>query len=271
MTDLPIYENPLIEETEDQAQDLQRTEEWFADRLGMFTGSKFKALMTCRSKAKGKDWLTHKWLFDFGDTALSCIAERAIERATGQRIETPTTWEMTWGTQHEPEGTAFFEKETGLKVEPVGFTKFLKNAGASPDGVINSPEAGRSAFELKCPPTVKSHRNLMLSQVVEGHDYFWQIQGEMIALDVRSCEFATYNPLYPERAKLGRRLVLRSETHELALKFRLIVAEMLANRIIELNFLCDDRALLQEIADSVPTDWDGLEAWYRENLKDLQL
>lgn len=260
---------PKFTESENDSQntDLQRTEEWFADRLGLFTGSRMSDLMTCKSKKAGKNWSEHFWLCDFGDTALNYISERAIERSTGQRIETPTTWQMSWGTQNEPIGREKVSEIIGQEIHEVGFNKFLKNAGASADGLIGN----NTVFEIKCPATVKSHRNLMLSECDESHEYFWQLQSEMLALNVDKLLFATYSPFYPESSQIAIKEATLSKPHAFALKFRLIISEMLVNRIIETDFLCNDRAELESICSQIPTDFEGLQSWYEENIVSLQL
>lgn len=263
---LPTF-TELTDEQELQSQDLQRTESWHQERLGLFTGSRIGDLMTCKSKKAGKNWNEHFWLFDFGDTALNYISERAIERATGQRIETPTTWQMAWGTQNEPIGREKAAEKLGVTIQEVGFKKFLKNAGASADGLINND----TAFEIKCPATVKSHRNLMLSDIDESHEYFWQLQSEMLALGVDKLIFATYSPHYPEKSQIGIKDANLSKVHVFAMKIRLIISEMLVKKIIETDFLCDDRAELDAIANKVPTDHSGLENWFMENIKYLEL
>ena len=268
--ELPKFKNPLVSDSEgESSEELQRTDEWHAQRLGMFTGSRMADLMTCKSRAKGKNWQEHKWLFDFGDTALTYISERAIERATGERIQTPTTWQMQWGTAHEDEAKEYFENETGLRIKEVGFTKFLINAGASPDGIY-SKNGKDFVFEVKCPATLQSHRKLMNEQIAEGHTYFWQLQAEMLAMGLHRTGFFTYDPRYPEGAKLAGHEVNISYIHIFAMMFRLAVAEKMVNTIIALNFKCDDRAILQEIADSAPKDWEELEKWGQEQIDFLK-
>jgi hypothetical protein len=61
----------------EENNELQRTEEWFAQRLGKFTASRFGDLMTSgRSKAD-----------IFGQTAISYMMEVAAEKLTGQRVQ----------------------------------------------------------------------------------------------------------------------------------------------------------------------------------------
>ncbi len=267
-----------LEITKAESEELQRTEDWHKKRLGMFTGSRFGDLMTCKSRAKGKDWTQKNWLIDFGDTAISYIIERAIERVTGQRIETPTTWEMRWGNEHEDEGKTFFQEvykipgkefEFSLEIQEVGFINFLGNAGASPDGkiIINNEIYG---FELKCPATLKNHYKYMNEPVAEGHVYFWQCQGEMLALKCDKLFFATYDPRFPDEWKIAKHNVRLSTIHANALIFRCIVGEMIVRALMK-NMRINLRVELSNISDTIPEDYDSILEWMEEKRKELEL
>lgn len=256
-------------------EELQRTEAWKEERRGNFTGSSMGKLMTCKSRAKGKNFGELKWILDFGDSALTYIIERAIERATGQSIEVPDVWQMRWGRMYEDEGKAYFENIEGVKLEDVGFEKFYKNAGASPDGYFydfdEHQQRVKYAFELKCPATVNSHYNLMNTPVDESHPYFWQVVTEMLSLGTGMAMFATYDTRYPEGAKLGRFNVYQSETHIKALKTRIILAEKLVNIIIDKDFRVDARNVLTGLIAEVPADYSELEDWIHINERPLLL
>lgn len=250
----------------------QRSEDWHQQRLGLFTGSRLSDLMACKSKAKGKDWGQKKWLLDFGDTAITYIIERAIERITGERISTPTTWQMQWGIDHEDEGREYFSEQEGLDVDEVSFIKFLKNAGASPDGKIfkvsDKPDelADVYGFEIKCPATVQSHYKLMTAPVAEGHTYFWQTTAEMLALKTDKLIFATYDPRYPESSRLGTHEVELSQLHADALIFRCIIAEKLVEALLG-DMKTDLRLKLIEIGQDLPEDRDELFKWLEDERK----
>lgn len=245
--------------------ELQRTDDWFKDRQGLFTGSAFKKLMTCKSRAKGKTWDQKKWLMDFGDTAITYIVERAIERVTGQRIETPTTWEMQWGIDHEDEGREAVANKYNLDVEEVGFEKFLSNAGASADGKItmpipNSNKEVVTAFELKCPPKVTNHVKYLREAVAEGHEYFWQLQGEMLALNTDNAIFASYHPAFPENFQTEMQEVKLSEVHATALIFRCIIAEKLVQALM-VDIKADLAQELIMIGWEIPEEYEQLKQW----------
>jgi hypothetical protein len=264
----------------------QRSEEWFKKRMGKFTGSRMKDLMSCKSRKKGKNWGEKFWLCDFGDTALNYIVERAIERATGNRIETPTTWQMQWGTNLEPIAKEEISKRYNVEIQDVDFELFIKNAGASADGKvlmrynygINPTPVSQSwgvgdptPIEIKCPATVKSHYELINAPVDESHDYFWQLQCEMLAQKANQMVFFSYDPRYPQKAQLAKHDVFLSESHSFAIKFRCLIAEMLVGYIIESNFKLDVRSHLEAICNNIPEKWDELNDWYVEHEKLIKL
>ena len=265
MQALPVEERESILA---KAGDLQRTDDWHEERRGMLTGSKFGDLMTCKSRAKGKDWGQKKWLLDFGDTAITYIIEKALERITGECIDIPfITWEMQYGIDHEEEGKDYFTANTPYgAIEEVGFTKFLKNAGASPDGKLNYNEK-KLNFELKCPATIQSHYKLMTASVAEGHTYFWQLTGEMLALKVDKTIFVSYDKRYPEKYKLGEQMVHLSELHANALLFRCVIAEKLI-MALEKDLKLDIRAELKSIGEEIPNEFDE---WLEIELEKLKI
>ncbi len=75
--------------------DEQRTDEWFAARLGKVTASRVADLMatTKTGYAASRDNL---------------MAQLVIERLTNQRQESYTNASMQWGTEQEPFARAAF-------------------------------------------------------------------------------------------------------------------------------------------------------------------
>lgn len=276
-----------------EVDQLQRTDQWHEDRRGNFTASSFGKLMTCKNKStikNPKDWGKSFWLLNFGDTAKTYIIEKAIERISGESIKFFTTYQMQWGIDHEDEGKEYTENTLSYNIEEVGFIKFLKNAGASPDGKIlysfvNCQEdqdvlennsinveclVKYIGYELKCPETIQSHYKLMTTSVSEGHDYFWQVTGEMLALETDRLLFATYHPAYPEKYRLSTQMVELSKLHVNALYFRLIVAEKLVLKLVE-NLKADINEELIKISAEIPEDFDGIQEYIKTGLKELAI
>jgi len=213
----------------------QRTEEWYAQRLGKFTASRFGDLMT---NSRKKDEV-------LGATAVSYIYEKAAELLTGERKEIFGA-ALDWGTENEPICKAYFQETTGLTIEEMPFVSINDYSGASPDGfigvlwtrgdsgieciqgtakltiasadvltlnttpieIVAAPGAGYATkeygelIEIKCPYNTSNH----LKTAFEGYidpKYMWQMQGQMLATGASVCRFVSFDPrIKDERFKL---------------------------------------------------------------------
>ena len=74
----------------------QRTEEWFAARLGKVTASKVSDVM-----AKTKS--------GYSASRATYMSQLLVERMTGTRAEGFTNSAMQWGTDTEPQARAAYE------------------------------------------------------------------------------------------------------------------------------------------------------------------
>lgn len=273
--------NPLLEPLGDQLP-----EENYAlspERIGRFTGSSSKKLMSCKSRAKGKSWDQVKWIIDLGDTALRYICEKATERIIGEQAETIENKYTRWGKHYEDEGKAFFKEKYRVNSQEVDFTPYLKNAGATPDGVlcegflcikneaIALSDKNKCVFELKCPETVWSNYKLGLFGVDESHEYFWQLQAEMLSMKTDRFLFCYYDPRFPDDIKIKHHKGYLSKIHTDALKARIIIGERLINRLIETNLECNIWEELPEAVKDIPTDYQDFLIWLDEAIKPLEL
>jgi hypothetical protein len=128
----------------EENNELQRTEEWFAQRLGKFTASRFGDLMTSgRSKAD-----------IFGQTAISYIMEVAAEKLTGQRVQI-----FGAALDHGNEYESVARKQNtnsaqNCEVEELGFCEISDYSGGSPDGKVVGTD---KLIEIKCPYNTANH------------------------------------------------------------------------------------------------------------------
>ena len=253
------YELAMIENS-------QKSEEWHEERRGKFTGSRLKDLMSCSSRAKNKSWDNLTWLKDFGDTALTYVIERAIERATGERIQTPETWQMRWGNLHEQDNIDMLSERLGEEITKCGFLHITPTCGASPDGLCDALDA---IIEVKSPATVMSHYNLSNEPVVEGHEYFWQVTGEMMAAKRQRAIFNSYDNRYPIESRCNYQFVDLSAIHANAIMFRVAVGEHLVNIIMQNEFKIprsDLRGHIDLFCSDCPFDYDGIIRWIETKL-----
>ena len=105
----------------------QRTEEWFAARLGKVTASRVADVM-----AKTKT--------GYSASRDNYMAQLVVERITGEKAESFINAAMQWGTDQEPFARAAYEAAAGVLVDELGFVPHptIEGAGASPDGLVGT-------------------------------------------------------------------------------------------------------------------------------------
>jgi exodeoxyribonuclease (lambda-induced) len=174
---------------------IQQTEEWYQQRRFKFTSSSiYKLLVEPKSKeAKEKG--------ELGETAKTYIMEKIAEEvggflpdATGRAIE--------WGNEHEDKAANEYAKVTGNSLEAVGFVQHTEFYGGSPDRSVldNNLSSDRiGGLEIKCPYNSTNHLWHRLIDSAEyfkkNHpDYYWQCVSHMITLNVKWCDFVSYDP-----------------------------------------------------------------------------
>lgn len=165
--------------------DEQRTDEWFAARLGKVTASRVADLMatTKSGYAASRDNL---------------MAQLIVERLTGQKQESYSNASMQWGTEQEPFARAAYEIATGTMVDECGFVPHptINGSGASPDGLVGHD----GLVEIKCPNTAGMIEAL-LTQTVPGK-YNIQMQMQMACTSRQWCDYVVFDPRMPAKAQL---------------------------------------------------------------------
>jgi len=176
--------------------DLQRTDDWFAARLGKVTASRVADVV-----AKTKT--------GYSASRANYMAELICERLTGRQGDNYQNAAMVWGTETEPKARAAYEAETGSLVEGVGFVPHptITMSGASPDGLVGE-EGG---VEIKCPNTA-THIDTILSETIPGK-YVTQMQWQMACTGRKWCDFISYDPRVPEKMQLWIKRVDRDDKY----------------------------------------------------------
>jgi putative phage-type endonuclease len=162
----------------------QRTDDWFAARLGKVTASRVADVI-----AKTKT--------GYGAGRANYMADLVVERLTGQRASSFSNSAMEWGTEQEPNAKAAYAAKTGILVEDVGFIDHptVAMSGASPDGLAED-----GLIEVKCPNTA-THLEYALAEL-PPLKYFTQMQWQMACTGRPWCDFVSYDPRLPERLQL---------------------------------------------------------------------
>ena len=164
----------------------QRTPEWDALRAGKLTASMGKKLVTPTGKAS----------IQYRAEIARIIAE-SMGLQKPEPIK-PTYW-MERGVNLEPQAKAWFEIETDLDVEEIGFVSDESGlVGASPDGMIEVHDDSQIdhvpyvPLELKCPKP-STH----IQWLIDGgmpKDHIAQVHFQIALCAAPYGYFCSYNP-----------------------------------------------------------------------------
>lgn len=166
----------------------QRTSNvWVEQRRNRFTASRFHEL--CRKKRNPVDGeFFQKYFCSKSISTLKCVS---------------------FGIQNEEKAKNFYSKATGNTVLACGLVvhPYAPHLGASPDGIIFSATDGYGVLEVKCPSGKKTstltdsmqtkHFCLRKNENNEpelkmNHEYYFQVQGQMLLTGLPWCDFAIY-------------------------------------------------------------------------------
>ena len=162
----------------------QRSDDWFAARLGKVTASKIADVMATTKSGPSASRKNY-------------MAQLLTERLTGKPTESYTNAAMQWGTDTEPQARAMYELQTGLEVIETGFTPHPDlAAGASPDGLVGED----GLVEIKCPNTA-THIETLLSGKIDKK-YILQMHWQMICEGRKWCDFVSFDPRLPSAMQL---------------------------------------------------------------------
>lgn len=155
------------------AESIQRSPEWYEQRLGKGTASKADDM---RSKGARK----------------KTYAIRLVtERRTKMPVETFVSPSMEWGTENEHFGRMAYQlrnKESG--VAEVGFLLHptIENFGASPDGLVDKD----GLIEIKCPNSTTHIEWLLAGKVPTAHKN--QMIAQLVCTGRQWCDFVSFDP-----------------------------------------------------------------------------
>jgi len=163
----------------------QRTDDWFAVRLGRVTASRI-ADVTAKTKT------------GWGAGRANYKAQLIAERLTGQRQESFTNAAMQWGIDTEEQARVAYAFLEGQKVIEEAFVTHptILDAGASPDGLVGND----GLVEIKCPNTA-THIETLKGGAIPGK-YVGQMQWQMACTGRKWCDFVSFDPRMPEEMQL---------------------------------------------------------------------
>jgi len=173
----------------------QRTDDWFAARLGKVTASKIADVMATTKAGPSASRKNY-------------MAQLLTERLAGHKAESYINAAMQWGTDREPQARAMYELETGHDVTEVGFIDHpvIAMSGASPDGLIGDD----GLIEIKCPNTA-THIETLRGAAIDKK-YVLQMQWQMACTKRQWCDFVSFDPRLPSAMQLYVARVERDAT-----------------------------------------------------------
>lgn len=162
----------------------QGVRDWYYERTGMITASRFKDVM-----AFGKQGQSLQARENY-------LAEIVVERLTEEPLSTPDNYAMQWGRDMEPYARTAYEVKTGSVVIETDFVRLNDHCGASPDGLINDD----GLLEIKCPVNSIIH----IRTITDGmpKDHIAQVQGQIWVTDRQWCDFVSYDSRMPENLRI---------------------------------------------------------------------
>ena len=159
----------------------QRTEQWYADRLGHATGSRASDILA------GKDTMARR----------GYLTQIVTERLTGRQQDGYINADMQRGIDIEPIARAAYQASREL-VDEVGFVKHptIQWFGASPDGLVGDD----GLIELKCPRST-THLDYWQSGKPPAK-YVPQMLAQLSCTRRKWVDFVSFDDRFPEHLQL---------------------------------------------------------------------
>ena len=164
--------------------DTQRSEEWFAARIGCLTSSRIAdAIRRAKRETTGELQTRYNLKLDL-----------AVERVTNKPAAHFVSAWMERGTEMEPLARAAYELRHDAEVRQTGFVLHatLNWAGCSPDGLVGDD----GLLEIKVPKP-STHAEYLLGECVPS-DYIPQMMWQMAVTGRKWNDFVSYCPDFPE-------------------------------------------------------------------------
>ncbi len=203
-----------------KANEAQEGADWALARVGCFTASRASDLM-----AKTKS----------GPSASrgALLALLAVERITGQPVETYRNAAMDRGIDLEAEARDAYAFARGVAVAEVGFVDHpsIEWCGASPDGAIDDD----GLLEVKCPANMAKHLDALRTGA-HAQEYKWQLQHQLMVTGRQWNDAVSFDPRFPAHLQLAIKRVFRDEAAIAELTAEIHAAELEVCAIVdELN------------------------------------
>jgi len=192
-----------------KANEAQESADWMAARAGNFTASRSSDLM-----AKTRS----------GPSAsrANLLALLAVERLTGECVQTYQNGAMARGIELEAEARDAYAFSRGVAVDESGYvaTDELPHTGCSPDGLLGD----NGLLEIKCPASMQKHLDALRTSA-HAIEYKWQLQHQLMVTGRAWVDAVSYDPRFPEALQLAVARVLRDEKAISELRDEIVMAD----------------------------------------------
>jgi hypothetical protein len=187
----------------------QRSEEWFAARVGKITASRMHDVMTERERGEFKSGPRKGQPKPQPLALVNYSRQLAAERLTMKPRKQVKAAALAWGQTVEPAAVAAYQAETGLIVTPAEFTThpLYDFIGASPDFLVDDDGGG----EIKSPESSEVHLETLLSGLPIEH--IEQIQGGLWVTSRKWWDFVSYHPDFPPEHRIYIQRVERDDEY----------------------------------------------------------
>lgn len=207
-------------------QDLvQGSDEWKAARIGSLGASVIHEVI-----AKTKSGAAA--------SRANRLAALLLERLTGRAQDIFVTNAMRVGKEREPEARLAYTFRTDRIVTETGLFQHPDIIGthASPDGLIGYD----GLLEIKCPEPAEHLDTLRLQRIPDK--YVVQALWQMRCTGRQWCDYASYNPDFPENMRLWIKRIRRDDVRIAEIEKEVVAfLTELNDKIYELNALYGDK------------------------------
>lgn len=158
----------------------QGSEEWLAARVGLPTASSYEKILTPAKLQPSTQAVPYR---------NQLLAEWII----GHYLGDDQNAYMDRGADMEASARAFYELQSNVEVEQVGFIlRADERTGGSPDGLVGDD----GILEVKCP-SLHVHIGYVLDNDALAAKYKAQVQGYLYLTDRQWAHILSYNPIMP--------------------------------------------------------------------------
>lgn len=236
-------------------ESVQRTDKWFENRKGKFTGSAIKNLMgTGRSTSK-MDWNDINKVFDFNDAALKYIYKVGMERITRISEHNASSFAMNFGSENEYDVKEAMKKqnfvEDVVEVDSIDYPYEDLNLSASPDGRCLY-KGEMLNLEIKSAVSWNGVYERIEEEFDVKHKDFWQIQDEMLCANLDKTLFVVSLPLQAE--KFQYKILESSPIHQTRMVQRVRIANDCI-KLFEENGMKGIRECLEIAINKARLEW----------------